>query len=307
MKAIFFVTVRLIALAIIYTVLFTLASSLTNPPGLAEQMTPEQVSLSTIMLPIVSLIMTVMLAYLALRSSWHGWKLAGALFVILFTLNSFLSWVELLAFPAVSTQMPAGMMNGMLISGLIVAVPFALLAVWILGKTRPDPAQPPATDRLRMSATEWAWKIAAGAALYVIIYFTFGYYVAWRTPGLPEFYGGTDPGTFLGQMANVMRDTPWLPALQVFRGLIWVGIGCLILAMHKGRPWEAILATGLAFTVLMNASMLFPNPLWPPLVAQAHTIELVSSNLLYGLLLGTLMLWHPAQHRLSTQPARSGT
>ncbi len=306
MKAIFFVTVRLIALAIVYTVLFTLASSLTNPPGLAERMTPEQVSLSTIMLPVVSLIMTVMLAYLALRSSWHGWKLAGALFVILFTLNSFLSWVELLAFPAVSTQMPAGMMYSMLISGLIVAIPFALLAVWILGKTRPDPVRPPSTNRLRMSATEWAWKIAAGAALYVIIYFTFGYYVAWRTPGLPEFYGGTDPGTFLGQLANVMRDTPWLPALQVFRGLIWIGIGCLILSMHKGKPWEGVLATGLAFTVLMNASMLFPNPLWPPLVAQAHTIELVSSNLLYGLLLGTLMLWHPAQHRLSTLHARSG-
>jgi hypothetical protein len=295
MKAIFLVTLRVIALAILFTVLLTLASSLTTPPGLAERMTPAQISQSTAALPVVSLIMTVMLAYLALRSGWHGWKLAGALFVIFYTLYSLLGWVELLAFPAVARLMPAGMMTGMLFSGLMVAGPFSLLAVWILGKARPDPAQPPSTNRLRMPAVEWIWKTAAGAALYVIIYFTFGYYVAWRTPGLPEFYGGTDPGTFLGQLANVMRDTPWLPALQLFRGLIWVGIGCLILGMHKGKPWEAILATGVAFTILMNAAMLFPNPFWPPLVAQAHTIELVSSNLLYGLLLAALLLWRPAQ------------
>ncbi len=66
--------------------------------------------------------------------------------------------------------------------------------------------------------------------------------------------------------------------------------------MHKGRLWEVALATGLAFTVLMNASMLFPNPFMPPLVARAHTIELFTSNLLYGILLALLMLWRPERH-----------
>ena len=154
-----------------------------------------------------------------------------------------------------------------------------------------------------MSASEWILKLAAGAILYVIVYFTFGYYVAWRTPGLPEFYGGTDPGTFVGQLANVMRDTPWLPALQIFRGFIWTGIGCIIIRMHKGQIWETILATGLTFTVLMNASLLFPNPFMPPVVAHAHTIELVSSNLLYGILLAGLMLWNPTKQERSAKQA----
>jgi hypothetical protein len=293
MKRILLTVLRLIALVIIYIVLFTVASRVTSPPELTQLFTSEQLSQAAIALPIVSLIMTLMLAYLALRSRWHGWKLAGALFIVFYMLYAFLGWIELLAFPAVSRQMPPGMLNGLLIEGLILGTPFSILAVWILGRSRKDPAQDEANDRLQMPASEWIWRLAVAAILYVIVYFTFGYYVAWRTPGLPAFYGGTDPGTFLGQLANVMRDTPWLYAVALFRGLIWAGIGCIIIRMHKGRAWEVILATGLSFTVLMNASLLFPNPFFPPVVSHAHTIELVSSNFLYGILLATFMLWKP--------------
>jgi hypothetical protein len=240
---------------------------------------------------------------LALRSSWHGWKLAAALFVIPYALFTFLGQIELLAFPAVSSQLPEGMIRGSFIAGLMVTIPFSLLTVWVLGKTREDP-KGEVNEHLQMTSSEWAWKVAAGAILYVIVYFSFGYYVAWRTPGLPAFYGGTDPGTFLGQMANVMRDTPWLPVFQLFRGLIWVAIGCLILRMHKGGGWEAVLATGLAFTVLMNVALIFPIPFMPPFVARAHTIELVSSNFLYGILLSLLMLWEPRRQVSSTGEAR---
>jgi hypothetical protein len=294
MKNLAFTILRVIALAVIYMVLFTVASSLTSPRVLAQRFTPEQMTQATAAIPIVSLITTVMLVYLALRSRWHGWKLAGAIFVIPYALFTFLGQIELLAFPAVSSQMPEGMIRGSLISGLIVAIPFALCTVWVLGKTHADPQGQP-SERLLMPASEWAWKVAAGAILYVIVYFTFGYYVAWRTPGLPQFYGGTDPGTFWGQLANVMRDTPWLPVFQFFRGLIWVGIGSIVVRMHKGSALEIILATGLAFTVLMNVALIFPNPFMPASVAHAHTIELVSSNFLYGILLSALMLWMPAR------------
>jgi hypothetical protein len=307
MKAILLTALRVITLVIIFTVLLTIASSATTPPELRQRMTQEQVSQSTVMLPVVSLIMALMLAYLALRSRWHGWKLVGALFAIFFGIYTLLGWFELLAFPAVSRNMPEGMISGLLIAGLILTIPFSLLAVWILGKTRKDLIENEVNDRLQMPASEWIWKLVAGAILYVIVYFTFGYYVAWRTPGLPEFYGGTDPGTFLGQLSNVMRDTPWLFALQIFRGLIWTGIGCTIIRMHKGKAWETILAIGLAFTILMNTSLLFPNPFMPPVVAHAHTIELVSSNFLYGILLSMLMLWNPTKQLRTIRDAHHET
>lgn len=50
--------------------------------------------------------------------------------------------------------------------------------------------------------------------------------------------------------------------------------------MHKGRTWEVALGTGHALTVFTNASMLFPNPFFTPVVQHAHMIELLTSNLL---------------------------
>jgi hypothetical protein len=297
MKNILLTTLRLIALVIIYIFLLTIASSLTTPPELAQRMTQEQMSRSVATLPVVSLIMTLMLVYLARRAHWYGWKLAGALFLIFYVLYTFLGWIELLAFPAVSSQMPESMLTwGVLSQGLIIGIPFSLLTVWILGKTRKEAIEEEVKDRLQMLTSEWIWKLVVAAIMYVIVYFTFGYYVAWRTPSLPEFYSGTDPGTFFGQLANVTRDTPWLYALQILRGLIWAGIGCIIIRMHKGNAWETILATGLTFTILMNASLLFPNPFFPAIILRAHTIELVSSNFLYGILLSILMLWEPNKH-----------
>ncbi len=291
MKNFLLTSLRVLGLVIVYLILFTLSSNLINSQAVASRLTPEQVNLSTAMLPVVSLIMTLMLAYLVLRSRWYGWKLAVAIFVIFYGIYTFLSQIETLAFPAVSGQMPAGMVRGFFLAGLALAIPFSLAAVWILGKTREDPSDAGMSSRLQMPASEWIWKLAIAVILYVVVYFTFGYYVAWRTPGLPAFYGGADPGTFGGQMLNVMQDTPWLPFFQIFRGLIWAGIGCLILSMHKGPAWEAGLAVGLSFAVLMCASMLFPNPYMPPFIARAHTIELLSSNFLYGLLLSILMPW----------------
>jgi hypothetical protein len=294
MKNILLAILRLIALVIVYIILLTVASSVTTPSEIVQRMTPQQIRQSSTMLPVVSLIMTLILAYLALRARWHGWKLARALFLIFYVLYTFLGWIELLAFPAVSSQMPERTLTwGLLTQGLIIGIPFSLLTVWILGKTRKEVIEEEVNDRLQMPVSEWIWKLIVAAILYVIVYFTFGYYVAWRTPGLPEFYGGTDPGTFFGQLVSVMRDTPWLYALQILRGLIWAAIGCIIIRMHKGNAWETILATGLTFTVLMNASLLFANPFFPPVVLRAHTFELVSSNFLYGILLSILMLWEP--------------
>jgi hypothetical protein len=70
MKNVLLTTLRLMALVIIYIVLLTIASSVTTPPELAQRMTQEQMSRSAAILPVVSLIMTLLLAYLALRARW---------------------------------------------------------------------------------------------------------------------------------------------------------------------------------------------------------------------------------------------
>ena len=291
MKRILSITLGVAVLAVIYSVLFMIGTSLTTPPELAEKMSPEAGMQAASMIPVVALIMTSTIAYLVLRSRWHGLKLAVTIFVIFFGVYTFLAQIEPLAFPAVTEQMPPGTIPGFFLAGLMLTLPFSLLTVWILGKTKKDPLADESNTRLQMSTSEWAWKLSAAVILYEVVYFTFGYYVAWRTPGLPEFYGGTDPGTFFGQLANVIRDTPWLFLFQLFRALVWTGIGCVIIRMHKGGVLETSFAVGLAFSILMSAAMLLPNPLMPPDVYRAHAIELVSSNFVFGILLTALLMW----------------
>jgi hypothetical protein len=201
-KRLIMATLRLGILAIAFIVLLAAAGNLASPPELTARFTPEQQVQAAAVLPLVGLIMSSCLSYLALRSRWHGWRLAGALFIILYGIYTFLSQIETAVFPAIADQLPEGTLRGFFVSGLALAVPFSLLAVWILKKTRKDPSISEARQRLRIPAGEWVWKLGAAAILYVIVYFTFGYYVAWRTPGLPEFYGGSDPGSFLALLPD---------------------------------------------------------------------------------------------------------
>ena len=124
-------------------------------------MTQEQIAQSTAVLPLVSLIMTLVLSYLALRSRWHGWRLAGALFLIFYGIYTFVNQIETIAFSAVSSRMPEGTVLGFFLAGLLLTVPFSLLAVWVLWKTRMDAAADAPKDRLQMAALDWAWKLAA--------------------------------------------------------------------------------------------------------------------------------------------------
>ena len=123
----------------------------------------------------------------------------------------------------------------------------------------------------------------------MILYFSFGYFIAWRNPAVREYYGGTDPGGLLAQMRSVVRDTPWLVPFQIFRGLCWAAIALPMVRMLKGDWRETALAIGVTFALLGNVQLLLPNPYMPEPVRMAHLLETASSNFLFGLLVGWLM------------------
>jgi hypothetical protein len=122
-------------------------------------------------------------------------------------------------------------------------------------------------------------------AAYVVIYFTFGYYIAWKNAAVRVYYGGSDPGSFLAQMSSVLRDTPWLMPLQAVRAILWTAIAVPVILMMKGQWWETGLAVALLFAVVMNSQLLLPNPLMPPEVRMVHLVETATSNFLFGWLI----------------------
>jgi len=54
-----------------------------------------------------------------------------------------------------------------------------------------------------MSVGEWVGKLSLIVIAYLVIYFTFGYFIAWKNAAVRAYYGGSDPGSFLAQMISV--------------------------------------------------------------------------------------------------------
>lgn len=128
-----------------------------------------------------------------------------------------------------------------------------------------------------------------------MLYFTFGYFVAWRNPAVQAYYGGSDPGTFLLQIGIVLRETPWLPLFQIPRSLVWVGVTLPALLMLRRRIAETAVAVAINFVILTNAAFLYPNPLMPVEVVAAHFAETSTSNFIFGLIVTGVVLWNPGK------------
>ncbi len=215
------------------------------------------------------------MAYPIRRSHWHGWKLMGAVAVIYFGISDFLSQIESLVFLKYLThKMTAETIGWLLCRGAVTACLFAPLAVLIMGKMRPSGAAPFGNhNRIRflMPWTGWLWKLGVIAVSYYIIYLSFGFLVAWRSPAVRAYYAG-------------MTAPVWLiPLVQLGRGFIWAGLAVLVVKLMKGKGWELGLAVSLLFAVLMSSGLLLPyNPVMPEAVAAVHFRELFSSNFIFG-------------------------
>jgi len=173
--------------------------------------------------------------------------------------------------------------------GALIAAPFSALAVLILGKRKAKAVDTESNERLIMPIGEWSWKLAVIALAYLILYFTFGYFIAWQNPAVREYYGGTDPGSFFAQMSIVLRDTPWLVPFQILRAMLWIVVALPVIRMMKGSWPETALVIALLFSVVMNSQLLLPNPYMPDAVRMAHLIETASSNFIFGFLIGWLL------------------
>jgi len=284
MKPAAFVALRVIALTIILFICFGVAAGVVGLAGNSQ--TTGQPGAGALPLLIVCFLETVVMTYLILRSRWTGWRLAAAVFFVFYGVTTFMPQIESAVF---LTRLPAGMLPRLFLMGALIAAPFSVLAVLILGKRKAETVDTERNSRLVMPASEWAWKLVVIALAYVILYFTFGYFIAWRNPAVREYYGGIDPGSFVAQMGTVLRDTPWLIPFQILRAMCWVALSLPVIRMMKGQWPETALAIGLLFAVVMNAQILLPNPYMPEPVRMAHLAETASSNFIFGVFVGWLL------------------
>jgi hypothetical protein len=292
MKRATFVVLRVIALTIVLFVCFAVAGGAVGFAG--DSQASGQTGASTLLLLAVCVLQVTVMTYLILRSRWTGWRLVAAVFFVFYGVTTFMPQIESAVF---LTRLPPGTLPRLFLMGVLIAVPFSVLAVLILGKRKAGVVDIRPNSRLVMPASEWAWKLVVIAVVYVILYFTFGYFIAWRHPGVAEYYGGVDPASFLAQMRIVLRNTPWLVPFQILRALCWVALASPVIRMLKGKWPETALSIGLLFAVVMNAPLLLPNPYMPEPVRMAHLVETASSNFIFGVFVGWLLTQHHSEEK----------
>jgi len=258
---------------------------------------PADAGATLIALLVVSLINAAVWAYVLLRSSWTGWKLILTVFLVFYGANTLMPQIETAYFV---TRLPPGMLPRLFLAGLIIAAVFAPLAVLILGKTKHEANE----THLKILAGGWVGKLALIVIAYIILYFTFGYFIAWRSPAVRAYYGGGDPENFIAHIASLLHTEPMLFLLQAVRALLWTAVAAPVMKMMKGAWWESGLAVALLFAVV-NSQLLIPNPLMPPEVRMAHLVETTTSNFIFGWLIVLILRWKIAGAQTQARPVTS--
>src|SRR5260370_14788882 len=156
MKATVMIAIRLVALTVFYFICFT-AISAALLPSLSEQPAQVQAGAALAALLAVSLLNTLVLGYVILRSRWSGWKLVLTVFFVFYGVMTVMSQIETVFFV---TRLPPCMLPRLFLSWATIAVLFSSVAVLLLGKSRSNPTESSPHSVLDMSVGEWVGKLS---------------------------------------------------------------------------------------------------------------------------------------------------
>ena len=272
MKAKLILVFKFLTLVAIYFILFSLVS-VTILPRL-QQSPSDYEPLSTLFgLLLMSVVNTALLTYITVRSCWSGWKLILTLAVVFFGVATFMPQIETAVFVR---TLPPGFLSRLFLAGFLFSFLYAPLLVLLAGNRRQS-----GFAAQKVNSSESIIKITIAAFIYVVLYFTFGYFVAWQSPALRAYYGGGNSNGFLTQLQETLRATPWLFPFQFLRGLLWTLLALPIIRMLRGQRLEKAIVVGLLLAVV-TSQLLLPNPLMPFEVRMRHLVETASSNFLFG-------------------------
>jgi hypothetical protein len=273
------------------------ASGMMIPSGLDWTPPPDQLPWVFGGMLLAAVVNTLVISLIIVRSGWGGWRLFTAVALAWYGTMTILAQIEAYWFGpslGISRNVPIALA----LSAIPVVLIVTLAAVFVWGKARPSTALPDTLENLPGTLAEWLWKLAVVAVVYLVLYFGFGFVVAWQNPALREMYGnGADPIVF---------NYFYLIPLQIVRSALWALFALPVIRMTRGPIWQAALLVALLFALPMNIGHFIPNPIMPdPSVRLSHFVETATSNFIFGLALTWLLSWHPSSLAVkSMRPAK---
>ena len=295
---------KVLAVCLVFALCFTVGGALSGLNKIGQQAPPEQQAIPSepqaaggpqapqmpenllLTFLIFSICAGVALSYLILRSSWQGWPLVGAICVGMYGISTVGPQIDSVFF--LSNELPRGMIRALFLQGAIATALFAPLGVLLLGKWRAVSRAPAPPAPARMRATSATWRLALIVVAFVFLYMFFGYYVAWQSPAVRQYYGGRAyPGFYAALKSNWIYHR-WLYPLQVFRALLYTACLYPLIRMLRVARWEMALAMA-SFLSVWTTALLLPNSMMPTSVTRSHFWETLGFSLVFGALAGWLL------------------
>lgn len=206
-------------------------------------------------------------------SRWTGPRAALGTFVLYWGVSYFNTLNEAVFF---GLDFGSTSLGHLALASTVAAVVVAIGLTFIAGRWNEGAAPADAEEMSIRSPVGWAWRLALVAFAYVVFYFIAGMIIF---PFVQEFYAGRElpgPGAVF--------------AVQIVRGLVYAGIGIVVIRMVVLSRNATALLIGAALSILGGISPLLPpNELMPEPIRMVHMAEVGVSNFLFGLVLARLL------------------
>jgi len=134
-------------------------------------------------------------------------------------------------------------------------------------------------------------KLGIIGITYLCVYMLFGYFVAWQFEELRLFYTGSNEKlSFLNQLAKNIKTNPIIFPFQILRGILF-GIAIIPIKNMLSKNKITFIISVCLIYLCSAVVLIIPNVLFPDMVRIAHLIEMSSSMLLFGIIVGNI-LWN---------------
>ena len=174
---------------------------------------------------------TFILLYLINRLELWGMKLFLGVVIIFWGLQTFMTQIETWYFREAMPEITNEELGNLFLRPLITTLTFTPLAIWISGRWKQGSNRYKSPAKANLTWKEWTGLSVA----YVVIYFVFGYFVAWQFEAVRIFYSGRPENVgFLEQMKQTIETKHFILLFQLLRGFLWVLIGLPMVFYLKG-------------------------------------------------------------------------
>ncbi|MCL2347635.1 MAG: hypothetical protein FWC50_05165 [Planctomycetaceae bacterium] len=271
---------KLLLSTIVYAIVYILANVvMPYSQGLKELGTSDDHK-GMFYLLIIAAFVCFTIYFIIRHSHLNGKKLFLNIVFVLFFVQLFMAQIETLyfgyAFPALTTLDVVLIMVAGLIP-LLVTVP--LMIKFFQNKEV-------MTERVKMNIKSLSIKLGIIGIIYTCVYMTFGYFVAWQFEELRVFYSGSSEK--LSFWAQIFNNDPKLYLFQILRGILF---GAFVIPLKNMiRTKMAFMTSVCLVYVYLGIVLILPTRLFPDMVRMGHLLEVTSSMLLFGIIVGNI-LW----------------